>query len=170
MSSPSNLKTAALARVAQPLRARGDRVEDGWTSVGELLMHAEDVPGGRLLLERLGEVGFLFCSSSAAARSRRRSPPWSAKVFHQRNLTVREWEHLVPPDEDHSNSSSARSMGSRAGSGTEVAPPVGEIRVGQNVMNMNATSLEGGAPRGATPAELDRILLNIAASSPVKLR
>ena len=89
--SPSNRKIAT--SVASHSRAALSTIasKTGWTSVGELAITRRISLGRRLLLERLGQLAVPgLCSSVNRRTFSMAITAWSAKVFEERDLLVRE--------------------------------------------------------------------------------
>src|SRR5215471_14738779 len=152
-------KDVRVERVAQACGATRHRVEH-WLDVGRRARDdAKDVARRRLLLERLGEVGVLRLQLGEQARILDGDGRLVGEGLHQRDLAVGERKHLVPPDEDDAQQLVRPQHGNRQQRPQrQLSGQIGELGIGQNVMDMDGPPLEGGASRGASTIELDRIL------------
>ena len=81
------------------------------------------------------------------------------KGLHQGYLIRREWLHLVPIDNDHSQQLTGRQHGNGKHSAIRVylLSSVGILGVSQDIMNMDGPSLKCCAPRGGLTAGHKRI-------------
>ena len=91
-------RTSALAQLRA--RSRHDRVEDRLDVGRRARDDAQDLAGGRLLLERLGEVGVLGLQLGEQPRVLDGDGRLVGEGLHQRDLAVGERPDLVPVDED----------------------------------------------------------------------
>src|SRR5262245_64805993 len=97
---PIEARDGSYCCLAQAKRTLDDRLKY-WLSIGwGLRDHPQDLAGGRLLLERLGEVGVLGLQLGEQPRVLDGDGRLVGEGLGQRDLAVAERSHFVPVDED----------------------------------------------------------------------
>jgi hypothetical protein len=103
--------TASIGARTRRTRSCDDRIEDRLHVGRRLADDTQDLAGRRLLLQRLGEVGVLVCSSVSSRAFSMAMAAWSAKVSISAIWLVGERPDLVRRSMMTPSSSSALSMG-----------------------------------------------------------
>ena len=122
----------------------------------------EDLGGGRLLLQGLGEVGVLGLQLGEEPRVLDGDRRPGREGLHQGDLAVGERPDLVPVDDDHPEQlvRPEHGDGHDAPVGVDLGPAVRVLGIGLDVVHVDDTPLEGGPGGGAAAPGRDGIALD----------
>ena len=122
-SSPSRRADALWPPSHRRRRSRAMMSKTGWTSVGELDDDAQDLAGGGLLLQRLGEVAVAASSSLNRRTFSMAMTAWSAKVLRSSTCSSREGPGLARADGDRPDRRCRPAASGRASDAPEARGP-----------------------------------------------
>jgi hypothetical protein len=143
------------------LPALGDGIEHGLHIGGGARDDPQDLRGGRLLREGLGEIGVLGLELGEQPRVFDGDGGLIGEGFQQSEVAVGERSNLVPPDDDHSQQLVSPEHGEgQQGPEGELPAQISELGVRLDIVNVNGAPFKGDTPGGAPASGRDGIPLD----------